>query len=58
MKPNDKKVIINLILEGKDNDTNTDYDKFIELKDMIGKTKPNTETIRQCIRTTYKLLLG
>jgi len=58
MQPKEKKVIINLILEGKEDQINTDFDKFIELKDIIGKTKPNTETIRECIRATHKLLLG
>jgi hypothetical protein len=52
-----KKVIINLILEGKDDENNTDYDKFIELKDSIGVTKPNTEIIKNCIRATHKLLI-
>jgi len=58
MIENNKKVIINLILQGEDEKTNTDYDKFLDLKDCIGKTKPNTEIIRVCIRATHKELLG
>lgn len=58
MEDNNKKVIINLVLQGEDNQNDTDYDKFLDLKDIIGKTKPNTEVLRKCIRSTHKQLLG
>ena len=55
---NEKKVIINLILDSKTGETNTDFDKFLELKDIMGNTKPNTEILRASIRLTHKLLFG
>lgn len=48
------RVIVNIILEKE----SEDRDKFDELKRYMGITKPNTEIIRSCIRTTHKLLFG
>lgn len=52
-KPNNR-VIINLILE----ESQVERRQFEELKLLLGFSKPNTEIIRECIRSTYKHMLG
>lgn len=48
------RVIINLILE----ESQLERRQFEELKLLLGFSKPNTEIIRACIRSTYKQLLS
>lgn len=53
MVDNGERIIINLILERKNGEADTDFDKFLILKSKLGITKPNTEIIRECIRKAF-----
>lgn len=52
-KPNNR-IIINLILE----ESQIERRQFEELKLLLGFSKPNTEIIRVCIRSTYTQFIG
>lgn len=52
------KLIINLILDKNAKVKDGDFEKFEDLKQLMGINKPNTEIIRSCIRSTHKQLLG
>ncbi len=52
-KPNNR-IIINLILE----ESQLERRQFEELKLLLGFSKPNTEIIRECIRSTHTRLIG
>jgi len=53
-----EKLIINLILEESKNGIDGDFEKFKTLKTHSGITKPNTEILRENIRTVHTLLFG
>ena len=53
-----EKLIINLILDRNAKVKDGDFEKFEDLKQLMGINKPNTEIIRSCIRHTHKNLLG
>ncbi len=52
------RLIINIILERNAKVKEGDLEKFEDIKNLLGISKPNTEILRECIRTTHKLLFG